>query len=990
MSTHDVRSVRTPITVHAEDRHLGCEVPELDLVLDLGRLGIVEDYLARIDPAMRAALQAMARLEAGAMANADEQQRVGHYWLRAPELAPDPLTSEAIDRARSAVLGFADQVRRGVVRGAGGRFEHLVHIGIGGSTTGPQLVCDALGAGDGLRVHFLDNADPDGIDRLMAALDGALGRTLVSVVSKCGWTPTPAHVLAEVEARYRAAGLEFARHAVATTLARTGLDERARAERWLARFPIWDWVGGRTSVTSAVGLLPAALCGVDASGLLEGARAMDRATRDPNPRTNPAALLATAWHWCGHGRGEKAMVVLPYKDRLALLGRYVQQLVMESVGKRTDRAGNLVEQGLTVYGWKGSTDQHAYFQQLREGANDFFATLLYFRDSRTGPSIEVAPGLTLGDHLHGYFEGTAEALSARGRDVITLSTGPVSARTLGAVIALYERAVGLYCELLDLNAYHQPGIDKSAAARVVELQVLAVEHLRSADGPLTASEVASGIGRPEATELVRRLLRRLAAEPGRDVVCSANEQFSVRSAEADDRPIVMSEELFDRLVATITARFPRKSFGYLISSVDARTPTDFILFEGNIRNDADWQPEFHAHGRYFVEHDDAGFVATPEESWRVQKQIWDRGMFEVGVFHNHQRHPANFSGIDHELHLTRVADLWHLVVSLRNPELPQVRGYQPAGGRVREVPVHVTRGEKVARSSRNTALDPLLERARTVLRLDDRGAPLCRDSAAVLDAVHRLWRTGREDLIGELLVDGFLRGADQRRAELVADGLVDIAGGRFDMGTDPAQARHFCGETPRHAVELPGFAIGRFAVTNRLYAAFDPSRAVPEAELDLPVVSVSWFDAALLAMWLGCRLPTEAEWELACGAGSTGEWCCERESDLPVHAWFSENSGGTLHPVGRREPNAFGLFDLHGNVWEWCQDDHDQDYYARSPVLDPVLRDFGCGVHTNKICRGGSMHALSEMCRTSHRFYEPVSYQAADLGLRLAASLGGT
>ena len=150
------------------------------------------------------------------------------------------------------------------------------------------------------------------------------------------------------------------------------LDNVAKSEGWLTTFPMYDWIGGRTSELSAVGLLPAALQGIDIQAMLDGAKEMDEATRVHHLRQNPAALLALSWYFSGDGRGEKDMVVLPYKDSLLLFSRYLQQLVMESLGKEQDLDGNTVYQGIAVYGNKGSTDQHAYVQQLREGVPNFF------------------------------------------------------------------------------------------------------------------------------------------------------------------------------------------------------------------------------------------------------------------------------------------------------------------------------------------------------------------------------------------------------------------------------------------------------------------------------------------------------------------------------------------------------------------------------------------------------------------------------------------
>jgi glucose-6-phosphate isomerase len=306
--------------------------------------------------------------------------------------------------------------------------------------------------------------------------------------------------------------LSFARHAVAITGQGSALDKLATAQGWLARFPMWDWVGGRTSETSAVGLLPAALQGIDIDGLLAGARAADETTRRPEIRQNPAALLALAWHVAAKGKGEKAMVLLPYKDRLELFSRYLQQLVMESIGKQLDLSGNVVNQGLTVYGNKGSTDQHAYVQQLCEGTNDFFVTFIEVLKDREGKSMEVEPNVTSGDFLSGFLLGTRAALSKGGRESLTLTVNEVSPFSVGVLIALYERAVGIYASLVNINAYHQPGVEagKKAAEDAIEVQRKLLAFLVAQSESLPAERIAAGIGRPQDAELVFKICQHLA------------------------------------------------------------------------------------------------------------------------------------------------------------------------------------------------------------------------------------------------------------------------------------------------------------------------------------------------------------------------------------------------------------------------------------------------------------------------------------------------
>ena len=215
------------------------------------------------------------------------------------------------------------------------------------------------------------------------------------------------------------------------------------------------------------------------------------------------------------------MVVLPYKDRLLLFSRYLQQLVMESLGKEKDLAGRVVHQGITVYGNKGSTDQHAYVQQLRDGTPDFFVTFIEVLEDREGASLEVEPGVTSGDYLDGFLLGTRRALFESGRPSLTLTLPDVSPRSLGMLIALYERAVGLYASLIGINAYHQPGVEagKKAAAMVLDLQRRVLEALAARGGEATsAAELAAAAGAPDEVETVFLLLERLSANPDRPVV----------------------------------------------------------------------------------------------------------------------------------------------------------------------------------------------------------------------------------------------------------------------------------------------------------------------------------------------------------------------------------------------------------------------------------------------------------------------------------------
>ncbi|HTD66490.1 MAG TPA: glucose-6-phosphate isomerase [Candidatus Limnocylindria bacterium] len=497
------------------------EYPSIGLALDLSRMDFADDFFERLEPRLQAAFEEMKALEAGAIANPDENRMVGHYWLRNSALAPTPAIRQEIEETIAAIKQFAVQVHGGAVRGHNGVFRNLLVIGIGGSALGPQFVTKALGhpATDKLRAFFFDNTDPDGMDRVLAEIGDELGQTLTVVISKSGGTKETRNGMLEARVAYERAGLNFTQHAIAVTGKGSELDLVASNNSWIQRFPMWDWVGGRTSELSAVGLLPAALQGFDIDAMLRGAEVCDEITRGTVTAKNPAAGLAAAWFHAGTGNGLKNMVVLPYKDRLELFSRYLQQLVMESLGKELDRAGKIVNQGLAVYGNKGSTDQHAYVQQLRDGLDNFFVTFIEVLRDRRDESLAVEVGITSGDYLSGFLLGTREALYENGRESITLTIHELSPATVGALIALFERTVGIYAALINVNAYHQPGVEagKKAATKIISLQNRVLSHLAESHQRLTPAQLANALNAQEDVEMIFKICEHLAANPDRRV-----------------------------------------------------------------------------------------------------------------------------------------------------------------------------------------------------------------------------------------------------------------------------------------------------------------------------------------------------------------------------------------------------------------------------------------------------------------------------------------
>lgn len=498
------------------------EFPALGLAIDLSRMNVDDAFFAAMEPKIQKAFADMDALEKGALANPDEKRMVGHYWLRNPALAPTPEIRREIEEALVKIKDFTGKIHSGAIRGAGGEFKNFLLIGIGGSALGPQFVAQALGnpRKDKLKPFFFDNTDPDGMNRTLAAIGKKLNRTLCIVISKSGGTKETRNGMLVAQAAYEKAGLNFGHHAVAVTMFGSELDEYTISHKWLERFPMWDWVGGRTSELSAVGLLPAALQGIDIDNLLAGAGGMDLENRLHNVKANPSSQLALAWYASGNGKGTKNMVVLPYKDRLELFSKYLQQLVMESLGKERDLGGNVVNQGLCVLGNKGSTDQHSYIQQLRDGLKDFFALFIEVKRDQLGEPVFTEPDTTSGDFLEGFFIGTRSALAENNRESLTITVNEVNPFTVGLLIALFERAVGYYASLVNINAYHQPGVEagKRAAGNVINIQREMIAFLKTKKNQgFTVPQLAKSIGREEYVETVFKIIQHLAGNPVRNI-----------------------------------------------------------------------------------------------------------------------------------------------------------------------------------------------------------------------------------------------------------------------------------------------------------------------------------------------------------------------------------------------------------------------------------------------------------------------------------------
>ncbi len=376
---------------------------------------------------------------------------------------------------------------RTFAEGVGQAYDHVLVLGIGGSALGTKALLNALrrpgwnewddeGREFFPRLTILENIDPTTISAALQRIDPR--RVLVNVISKSGGTAeTMAQYLVVRDWLERALGGAASRHLVFTTdPARGALRELAKHEH-IATLDVPPEVGGRFSVLSPVGLLPAALVGIDVSELIAGARRAVERSETENLLENPAALYA-ALHWAADTEvSARVHVLMPYTDRLREFAEWYRQLWAESLGKRVDRNGRVVHVGPTPVGAVGATDQHSQVQLFMEGPYDKVITFMTVDDlgmdvpipKRPDPStgsgqvlpadLEYLAGHTLGELLRAEYEATSAALAEMGRMSCTVSLPDLTPATLGEAIMFYQLATGYAGAWYGIDPFDQPGVE---------------------------------------------------------------------------------------------------------------------------------------------------------------------------------------------------------------------------------------------------------------------------------------------------------------------------------------------------------------------------------------------------------------------------------------------------------------------------------------------------------------------------------------------------
>ena len=402
-----------------------------------------------------------------------------------------PVRQEVQSRRAAGEYGFYGLVDQGptvraiktFAEGLGQAHDHVLVLGIGGSALGTKALLNALrrpgwnewddeGREFFPRLTVLENVDPTSVAAALERIDPR--RVLVNVISKSGGTAeTMAQYLVVRAWLEKALGQAADRHLVFTTDPNRGaLRELARRDH-IPTLDVPADVGGRFSVLSPVGLLPAALVGIDVDGLLSGARrALERAESD-DLLQNPPALYA-ALHWSADiSLGARVHVLMPYTDRLREFAEWYRQLWAESLGKRVDRNGKVVHLGPTPVAAVGATDQHSQVQLFMEGPFDKVITFISVEDfgvdvaipnapdlpEALPPDLAYLPGHTLGELLRAEYQATSAALAQMGRMNCTLRFPDLSADTLGEAIMFFQLATGYAGAWYGIDPFDQPGVE---------------------------------------------------------------------------------------------------------------------------------------------------------------------------------------------------------------------------------------------------------------------------------------------------------------------------------------------------------------------------------------------------------------------------------------------------------------------------------------------------------------------------------------------------
>ena len=360
-------------------------------------------------------------------------------------------------------------------------FEALVVFGIGGSALGMKALFSALKhprynelspqKRGGPRIYVVDNVDPDSLNALFDVID--VKKTAFNVITKSGNTVETMSQFMVALSRLKELGADLKEHVFLTTDKEKGILRKIADTYGFKTFIVPDGVGGRFSVLSPVGLLPAAVIGIDIRALLEGAAKMHEICQKQSLEENPAYMYALLY-FIAMKKGVNISVMMPYADGLLCTAEWYAQLWAESLGKKTDVHGNIVHTGQTPVRALGVTDQHSQVQLYNEGPFDKIITFVTVERFRTTLSIPPSPiemkdtqylaGQSFNKLIASEQAATEYAVTSSGKMNMRISFEEVNEESLASLLFFLEMATAAVGELLEIDAFNQPGVEAGKIA----------------------------------------------------------------------------------------------------------------------------------------------------------------------------------------------------------------------------------------------------------------------------------------------------------------------------------------------------------------------------------------------------------------------------------------------------------------------------------------------------------------------------------------------
>jgi len=488
-----------PSFIETEHRYLHTHVfhdPKSNFTLNVSGFDVLDDLdkvQQKYQYAIKHAMDKVKQIESGAIVNKTankaetEDRAVDHYNLRLHDELVKGKSLQHSLKLWEEIKTYVEQILDGkIVNEDGNRYEDVIFNGIGGSYLGPLMLVIAY-HGDNynikkgsdklpLNLHFFSNTDPDSFHVLSQKLD--LKKAIMVNISKSGGTQETKGNMDTFNNLLSMQGLSMGPHNIAVTTPGSGFDKFAQQNKFMNIFYMFNETGGRTSIVSAVGMVPAAFARIPFEQFLQGQSYMDELTRKDNILENPALLTAIGIDILTKRQGRKNMIVLGYSDFLKEFAHYLQQLYMESLGKEYDENGIPNPEGQTVFGGVGTGEQHAFMQQVQKGIPDCFVRFVHFLKRKH--DYELSDAGSMGRQLLAFVKGTEDALLQNGRPFMTSTFDQCDMFNIGMMVALEERIVTFIGAFRNINAYDQPGVqDGKKAASAMNAVSLKIENFVS-------------------------------------------------------------------------------------------------------------------------------------------------------------------------------------------------------------------------------------------------------------------------------------------------------------------------------------------------------------------------------------------------------------------------------------------------------------------------------------------------------------------------------